>query len=459
MNKKSKSFTNQSKEEIHSSLVTLYSGLKLRMKKKTTISDSDPSNNEASREETLSSLDTFTLINYIKESIDVLIEMSVSDQVEDYISQKENDQQEYESILVKYESDIRGHIRVEHQLKLYADNLQYEIEQHEKEKNDLLAMISKYRKHNHNNNNVINVYEKEIQNLKKEIADLKKKNTLLSQSEKVLKTEISKLNDENILLNEKLQNYKNKLIGFEELKKLNSSVSAKTTRKNSNSNINTNTNYVHKGVISTVSTQLTKRNKNYNNGNNNNNNSIMNRSVSSYYNNSMLESSSRSLSKKHDELMKKINLYSKNMSSSSKKNGYSSSHHRNRSVGNFYSKRNYEKIHLIKDMLLKNNCPTGSKGKNNSNCNNNKTNISGISNNNGNKSISINKSRMSNNSNSNNNSNNSTMIYHINNNHRKINNKKNSNKKLSSSLIINNSSTSYVNNINILTMSTKNNNS
>ena len=94
----------------------------MRLKKKTTISDSDPSNNEASREETLSSLDTFTLINYIKESIDVLIEMSVSDQVEDYISQKENDQQEYESILVKYESDIRGHIRVEHQLKLYADN-------------------------------------------------------------------------------------------------------------------------------------------------------------------------------------------------------------------------------------------------------------------------------------------------------------------------------------------------
>ena len=115
--------------------------MKSKLKRKSTITDGDSPSNTALTD-TLSRIDSLTLINYIKESIDVLIEVSISDQVDDYIAQKENEQQDYESILIKYENDIRGHIRVEHQLKLYADNLQYEIEQHEKEK----RKVYEYRK-------------------------------------------------------------------------------------------------------------------------------------------------------------------------------------------------------------------------------------------------------------------------------------------------------------------------
>ena len=314
MLKKPRPNPNPSKEEIHSSLVSLYSLMKSKLKRKSTITDGDSPSN-TSLTDTLSQIDSLTLINYIKESIDVLIEVSISDQVDDYIAQKENEQQDYESILIKYENDIRGHIRVEHQLKLYADNLQYEIEQHEKEKKELLAMISKYKKHNHTNTNMITVYEKDIEKLKNELNEARKKNEKYMSIEKTLKNELSKLNDENILLNDKVQSLSAKINSYEEIKKLNVSISEKMTRKNSSSNMSTNNNnFVHKRVISTVSTQLTKRNKN---SNSNNSNGMMNRSVSSYYNNSVLDSSSRSLSKKHDDLMRKINLYSKNISSSS----------------------------------------------------------------------------------------------------------------------------------------------
>ena len=66
-------------------------------------------------------------------------------------------------MLIKYEQDIRGHIKVEHQLKLYSDSLQNNIEELEKEK-----------KEGFNNNNKKNEYINEIMNLKKEIKYQKK---------------------------------------------------------------------------------------------------------------------------------------------------------------------------------------------------------------------------------------------------------------------------------------------
>ena len=62
---------------------------------------------------------------------------------------KEHIQQDYEAMLIKYEQDIRGHIKVEHQLKLYSDSLQSNLEELEKEKK--LGFNN-----NINNNNYIN---------------------------------------------------------------------------------------------------------------------------------------------------------------------------------------------------------------------------------------------------------------------------------------------------------------
>ena len=413
-------------EKIRTALVKLYSEIKQKIK----VAESSPPSTQSSD---LSSVDSLTMINYIKNSLDVLVQIGIEEQVDDYILQKENEPQEYETILIKYENDIRGHIRIEHQLKLYADNLQTELEQCEREKNGLLQMISKYRKNNHSNTNVISVYEKEIVNLKNEISILQSKINTYIQSEKKYKGEVLKLNTEIVVLTEKNQKLKRRVAAYEEKIK---NISSKSTRKNSNS-------FIHKRVISTstISSQLSKRNKNTS--------SIMNRSVSNYYNNA-LESSSRSLSKKHDEILKKIDLYSKVTSSSRSKRKNLNSSYRNRSVG-VKEGKNYDKIQMIKELLLKKTEYV------------NKSTISKNDSSTLNKNISINKSRMSNHSNSLNNSNNSSMILHnlngtLNNGHTRKT-KKGSIKKLSSSLIINQPNNSYVNNnINIFTTSTKNNN-
>ena len=42
---------------------------------------------------------------------------------------RDNKRQEYESLLVKYEADIREHIKIEHQMKLYIDSLETEKEE------------------------------------------------------------------------------------------------------------------------------------------------------------------------------------------------------------------------------------------------------------------------------------------------------------------------------------------
>ena len=115
--------------------------------------------------EYLSSMTELELIDYIKESIDAVILTLAEKKINDYNNQItcENIQQDYEAMLVKYEQDIRGHIKVEHQLKLYSDSLQSNLEELEKEKK--LGFNN-----NINNNNYIN----EIQILKKEIKYQKK---------------------------------------------------------------------------------------------------------------------------------------------------------------------------------------------------------------------------------------------------------------------------------------------
>ena len=44
-----------------------------------------------------------------------------------YEQKKENSQQEYETILIKYENDIKGHIKIEQQLKLLCENLKAKL--------------------------------------------------------------------------------------------------------------------------------------------------------------------------------------------------------------------------------------------------------------------------------------------------------------------------------------------
>ena len=107
--------------------------------------------------EYLASMKELDLIKYIKDSIDTIILALAEKKINDYNNQmaNENIQTDYESMLIKYEQDIRGYIKVEHQLKLYIDSLQHNGEEIDKEK-----------KLGFSNNNIN--YENEIMNLKKE---------------------------------------------------------------------------------------------------------------------------------------------------------------------------------------------------------------------------------------------------------------------------------------------------
>ncbi len=92
-------------------------------------------------------LDDATIIKYIKDSIDCKITMLAEKKVNEYNSKlmSENIQQDYESMLIKYEKDLRSHIKTEHQLKLYAESLQNNIDELEKSKNEYLYDNKDYR--------------------------------------------------------------------------------------------------------------------------------------------------------------------------------------------------------------------------------------------------------------------------------------------------------------------------
>ena len=193
--------------------------------------------------EYLASMKELDLIKYIKDSIDTIILALAEKKINDYNNQmaNENIQTDYESMLIKYEQDIRGYIKVEHQLKLYIDSLQHNGEEIDKEK-----------KLGFNNNNIN--YENEIMNLKKEIKYQKKliksyEDQILksAENEKRLKNIISKnekkYKNEIDILNKKLQYYieKIRLMNLENAEKVekrkSETICCNTSRRANNQNL------------------------------------------------------------------------------------------------------------------------------------------------------------------------------------------------------------------------------
>lgn len=422
--------------QIQSTLISLYQLIKFQIQKKTNIASSKVTTNNS--EITFTHLDPITIINYIKESIDILIEIGINERVDDYYNKKKEEQQEYESILIKYENDIRGHIKVEHQLKLYADNLQIEFEQIERKNKAFREKIEKYKKIVHEKTNTINTYEKEIQALKNENNTFRIGNKLLLDKEKILNDEITKLNSNNSTLIKQVQTLQSKISILENKPSSVSNIDLPSNVKNSGQ--------ISKRVISSMKSQLSKRNKICQKNLNN----IMNKSLNNNncHNYSMLNSTAKSISRQHEELMKKINDYNMSINHEQKKNqniNFGKNYHTNRSVDNFNS------IHLIKNTLLKH---FNKEPVNKNNKNNNIINKSGMYNN---------KSRMNKSISNNTSDSSATIIYHLNNNihsNSKIFTKRrnNSNRKVSTSLIINNSTASCRKNRSISTTSPKQDN-
>ena len=79
-----------------------------------------------------------TLIEYIKSSFDIAVTLSSEKKFKALKKTlnyeiNENYSEDYESLLRKEESDIRQHISIEHQLKLYSEKLIDKLEELEKE--------------------------------------------------------------------------------------------------------------------------------------------------------------------------------------------------------------------------------------------------------------------------------------------------------------------------------------
>ena len=79
--------------------------------------------------ETQSDMDDLLLINYIKNSFDIIVKNLLEEKANIYNEERDNTRQEYETVLIKYEADIREHIKIEHQMKLYIDSLETEKEE------------------------------------------------------------------------------------------------------------------------------------------------------------------------------------------------------------------------------------------------------------------------------------------------------------------------------------------
>jgi hypothetical protein len=257
--------------KIKNSLIKLYFYLKPNQ-------NNNNENNNINSEKNLLKLDSLTLIKYIKNLFDINILFLVNEKIDEYQQSKENTQQEYEEILIKYENDIRNHIKTELELKLILEGLQIGCEELEKENIKLCKKLNIKRKkkfilndyfddkneeeifddENDNNTNTNNTLTTEnFQNKIKELNEIIKeyenelKNTkiiLKSYENQVLQLSKNEQKLKNILLNKE-----NEIIEFNiQIKELQKKINyyEENNKKKYNSNLNNSSKDIKNNSIS-----------------------------------------------------------------------------------------------------------------------------------------------------------------------------------------------------------------
>ena len=77
----------------------------------------------------LKDISLLDIVEYIKNSIDVIVSLKVEETIDEYNSKKnENAASDYETLLQKEESAIRQHISYEHQIKLEYEKVLEKLE-------------------------------------------------------------------------------------------------------------------------------------------------------------------------------------------------------------------------------------------------------------------------------------------------------------------------------------------
>ena len=82
------------------------------------------------------------LIDYLKNSIDIIVSINVNKELEKYYNDTElNPAREYELLLQKEEQVNREHIAIEHQFRIQCEKYAHELDSAEEEKVALLLQI------------------------------------------------------------------------------------------------------------------------------------------------------------------------------------------------------------------------------------------------------------------------------------------------------------------------------
>ena len=131
-----------SKEQIEKAKKEL-SNLYISMKKKIN-NNVDNEDIIFNTKQMLSKLTILDLIEYIKSSIDIIIDMKIKEDKEEIKLKNNNYDEDYESLLRREEAWIRKHIGIENQLRLDYSNLFDKYKECEKENIILMNQIVKF---------------------------------------------------------------------------------------------------------------------------------------------------------------------------------------------------------------------------------------------------------------------------------------------------------------------------
>ena len=160
------------------------------------------------------------LIDYIKNSIDIIISIKLNEAFENNKQNNNlNPSREYEILLQKEEKNNREHISVEHQLRIQCEKFAQELDSFEEEKDILLLQIVSliFFYYIIIQESQKNEFKEKIEKLNTQILELtksKQNNDKIIESYKlklnIKDDEINKLKEKNLILTKKIKNFENR---------------------------------------------------------------------------------------------------------------------------------------------------------------------------------------------------------------------------------------------------------
>lgn len=176
---------------LHDSLLELYLNVKIRNFDNTI--DSEKVDEELDK---LKNVETLTLVEYIKSWVEIVMSMKVQDtdeKVEEGVKERmkqlhtegkydlSQSPEEYEKIIQKLEAEVRNHISVQQQMKLYIESYQSKVEELEPLEKKHKKVLDK-----------LEDMEKNVTELVKQKDDLVKEKTMIEKQMKSQKVDLTK---------------------------------------------------------------------------------------------------------------------------------------------------------------------------------------------------------------------------------------------------------------------------